>query len=132
MGIITTNTELVVTVCWCGVEHAVPRSLYDMQKRQRDDDREQVGIYCPSGHRWTFAGEPRSKELERQIAAKQAALDQERAARRDADAALERERKKARRVAKGVCPCCTRSFTNLRRHMQTKHPEVAGEKGGPQ
>jgi hypothetical protein len=22
-----------------------------------------------------------------------------------------------------VCPCCNRSFQNLRRHMATKHPE---------
>lgn len=29
------------------------------------------------------------------------------------------------RVGKGVCPCCKRSFTNLRRHMTTKHPDVA-------
>ena len=29
------------------------------------------------------------------------------------------------RAAKGVCPCCNRSFENLRRHMSTKHPGVA-------
>jgi len=28
-----------------------------------------------------------------------------------------------KRVANGVCPCCTRSFANLRRHMETTHPE---------
>ncbi|MFB3077027.1 MAG: hypothetical protein ACE1Y4_03380 [Lysobacterales bacterium] len=26
------------------------------------------------------------------------------------------------RVARGVCPCCNRSFTNLHRHMESKHP----------
>jgi len=29
------------------------------------------------------------------------------------------------RVANGVCPCCKRSFTDLRRHMETKHPKYA-------
>lgn len=27
------------------------------------------------------------------------------------------------RVANGVCPCCTRSFGDLKRHMATKHPD---------
>lgn len=27
------------------------------------------------------------------------------------------------RVHHGVCPCCQRSFENLRRHMASKHPE---------
>lgn len=29
------------------------------------------------------------------------------------------------RVKNGVCPCCTRSFTNLREHMKTKHPDYS-------
>ena len=29
------------------------------------------------------------------------------------------------RVKNGVCPCCKRSFENLRQHMETKHPEYA-------
>lgn len=29
--------------------------------------------------------------------------------------------RKLRRNKKGVCTCCNRSFTNLRRHMETKH-----------
>lgn len=27
------------------------------------------------------------------------------------------------RIAKGVCPCCSRTFLDLQRHMQTKHPD---------
>ena len=27
-----------------------------------------------------------------------------------------------KRVGNGVCPCCTRSFTDLARHMESKHP----------
>ena len=29
------------------------------------------------------------------------------------------------RTGNGVCPCCKRSFTNLRRHMNTKHPNFS-------
>ena len=36
----------------------------------------------------------------------------------------EKSEKKLRRVNKGVCPCCNRSFNNLHRHMETKHPEL--------
>lgn len=31
------------------------------------------------------------------------------------------------RVGKGVCPCCTRSFGNLARHMATQHPTFTAE-----
>lgn len=31
------------------------------------------------------------------------------------------------RISKGICPCCNRQFTNLHRHMETKHPEYAAE-----
>lgn len=27
------------------------------------------------------------------------------------------------RVKNGVCPCCNRSFSDLRRHMESKHPD---------
>lgn len=29
------------------------------------------------------------------------------------------------KISKGICPCCNRSFTNLRRHMNSKHPDYA-------
>lgn len=29
--------------------------------------------------------------------------------------------RKLKRVSKGVCPCCKRTFSNLARHMATKH-----------
>jgi hypothetical protein len=31
------------------------------------------------------------------------------------------------RVGHGVCPCCTRSFQNLARHMASEHPTFAAE-----
>jgi len=42
--------------------------------------------------------------------------------------ALAKERK---RVGNGTCPCCNRSFTNLQRHMATKHPHHANSEETP-
>lgn len=47
---------------------------------------------------------------------KQQLLDAERQTREKAE-------RKLRRVSKGVCPCCKRSFPNLARHMKTKHAD---------
>jgi hypothetical protein len=35
------------------------------------------------------------------------------------------------RAAAGVCPCCNRSFENLRRHMQARHKGFALEETAP-
>lgn len=37
--------------------------------------------------------------------------------------------KERKRVGNGVCPCCNRSFINLKRHMKTKHPNHATAHG---
>lgn len=28
------------------------------------------------------------------------------------------------RIGAGICPCCNRTFSQLARHMQSKHPDV--------
>lgn len=64
------------------------------------------------------------KELERtQVAARQAKCEamEERHKREETETKLN---KVQHRVKNGVCPCCRRSFQNLRRHMATKHPEA--------
>lgn len=35
-----------------------------------------------------------------------------------------------RRVSKGVCPCCNRTFENLARNMESQHPAYGGEGDG--
>lgn len=90
-------------------------------------------FHCPNGHGQVFA-ESTEQKLAKQLAAERVAHDQTRASR---DAAREQRNLMERRVAatrgvitriknrvgNGVCPCCNRSFENLHRHMQTKHPE---------
>lgn len=90
-------------------------------------------FYCTNGHGQHYT-ETEAQRHARAMAAKQAELD---AKQRELTAAKcrllteQEERVKAerkcrrmtKRIHAGVCPCCNRTFSNLARHMQTKHPE---------
>lgn len=123
--------QLVVTTCWCGIRHAVPEELYDLVHRQHEDGRAQRSIYCPLGHPWTFAGESRTAQLERELAStrrsRAAAHDLLRAEERSHAATRGHLTRAKRRTAAGVCPCCHRTVKQLADHMATKHPEYVGE-----
>jgi len=119
--------KLVVEVCWCGMRHAVPSELSDFQQRQHDEGRSAMAIYCPLGHSHVPAGKSKVKQVEeeRERARNEAAT---RAAERDQAEASARAHKgvatRARkRAAAGVCPCCKRTFKQLARHMENKHPD---------
>lgn len=115
----TYTGELTVTTCWCGMAHAVPTELYEYQTRQHRDGRK-VDIYCPLGHAYIRSG-PHQVDIERKAKEK---AEAQVIALRDQLAAAERERKRQEQRAKvGVCPCCHRSFVNMKRHMDTKHPD---------
>lgn len=112
----------------CGIVFFVP----DWWQKERRNDHK--SWYCPNGHCRVFKAESEAEQLRKQ-------LDQEKKrrewaeTRRDeyerSNVALRGQVTKAKneakrvavRVGNGVCPCCNRSFTNLRRHMKTKHPE---------
>lgn len=75
-------------------------------------------------------------KMERELASLKENLKwaQERADRAMNDAAYYKRQRDAQkgqvtrlknRAAAGMCPCCNRHFTNLERHMGTKHPEFA-------
>jgi hypothetical protein len=96
-------------------------------ERQHRDGHAQVGIYCPLGHKWVFSGEGEAARVKRQLEWAQqregrlaAERDQAKASARAQKGAATRAR---RRAAAAVCPCCKRSFVQLRRHMETKHPD---------
>lgn len=114
---IPTSGTLVVVSCWCGIQFAIPRATHDWHCRS-----EQNVTYCPLGH----AG-VRRETAEMKLAAAQARErhleDQLRAAENDAEATRRRLIRERHRFANGVCPCCNRSFTNVARHMATKHPD---------
>lgn len=91
---------------------------------------------CPYCKVCTCFTEGEIQRLRKQVVAKDAALDQERA--RSAELCRQRDRNERRRratagvltkvkkrIAAGVCPCCRRTFQNLASHMKGQHPGYA-------
>lgn len=120
--------RLVVEVCWCGMRHAVPVELVDHQLQQFNAGETPIDIYCPLGHSWVPSGRSDLDLLKTQLrraeareTALNARLDQEKASHAATKGQLTKARK---RVAKGVCPCCNRSFVNVARHMASQHPDL--------
>lgn len=104
----------------CGVVHYIPTAMYlGLQ--------ENGGYYhCPNGHQWGW-NKAKEQELDRVHRERDRAVQEQ---ARLADDAVAKEKEIARlkkRSAAGVCPCCTRTFTNMSRHIKTKHPEMIAE-----
>lgn len=111
----------------CGVVYTVPESVWNKQR--------QDGGYhhCSNGHSqgWSKqASESEKTRLERDRLKQQLAQkDDEIATQRVAREAAQRQAAAARgqvtrlrnRANAGLCPCCNRHFTNLERHMASKH-----------
>ena len=126
MSTLTYTGELVITSCWCGIRLAIPSDLYRIANVHHNQS-----VYCPLGHTFVYSNttEEQNAELRRQLDDTKTRLTH---ARDERD--FERRRviaykgvlgKTRKRIAAGVCPCCTRTFQNLRRHMQTQHPDYS-------
>jgi hypothetical protein len=119
-------TTLDTVSCYrCGVLFALPTSL---MRRLLDTG---ATFYCPSGHpqHFTDTTEDRLRRAERLLelsrASRRAAQDQADAAERSNRALRGANTKLRKRVAAGVCPCCSRTFQDLARHMAGQHPNYA-------
>lgn len=128
-AVITEKIELETDICCvCGVLHAIPKSM-------RDRFYERGGRwYCPNGHHigWDEKNSKTANDkLRAEIAQLNSRLEIEKnrvqAAQRSVAAAKGEVTKIKKRVENGVCPCCHRSFSNLQRHMTSKHPDFAKE-----
>jgi len=119
--------RLNVTRCWCGIALAIPENLY------RNAHERGTHVYCPIGHEfWWFETEA-DRQCRRAEEAEGAARRAHERAQAEADLRADTERRlsaqkgattKARkRAAAALCPCCNRSFVQLRRHLATKHPD---------
>ena len=127
------GVELEVHRCGtCGVIWGLEATF---MKARRDDHEE---WQCPNGHSFVFNGpseeEKLRKELERErdrsgrIASQRDQLEASLRGERIAKSRFKNERDRLKmRVAHGVCPCCNRTFKQLSRHMETKHPEFVAE-----
>lgn len=109
----------------CGVPIYGPSERYSFARRKPGE-----AFFCISGHSQHFTGKS-EKELREEAEKKFA---QERMARLRAERLREEDQKKLKRiktrVANGVCPCCNRTFQNLHRHMNTKHPDYKKQEIG--
>lgn len=116
----------------CGIEYAAPKTF--MEECRKDPNQ---WFYCPNGHKRHFS-ESEADRLRRerdQLKQRIAQRDDEIQRQRDLREAAERRVSAARgqitkiknRVGHGVCPCCTRSFQNLARHMASEHPTFSAE-----
>ena len=121
----------------CQFHFAMDDSWY--QKCMDDHDN---SFFCPKcGKCLQFTGATEATKLRRELAAKQAEVERK---QREVEAELERSKKlrtsldrqkrmtaaqkgaKTRaltRIHNGVCPCCNRTFYNLKWHMESKHPD---------
>ncbi len=119
--------------CDCGVPMALTERTYNAAK-----ENSTYGFYCERGHVQFFMDgevqrlrkdlERKQKELEWSAQSVKMARELAEQEKRNAAAARGQVTKLKNRVKNGVCPCCNRSFENLKKHMTTKHPEFVVDK----
>ncbi len=115
--------------------------LYAMSAEHRDlCHKHGYTFYCPNGHpqSWTETDLDRmSKRLDKAIDQRDTARNSDAYHQRiyESEKSDHRRTKKQRdgyrgvvtrtkrRISNGVCPCCSRMFQNLAKHMASKHPE---------
>jgi hypothetical protein len=118
------ETEFVVVNCGkedCYMDFAMPERFY------RETKRTGITWYCPRGHSRVWKGPTVEQELKAAKAQTIHLEDQLSAAIRDAETTRQELLRDRQRFANGVCPCCQRSFQNVRRHVRTVHPELVDE-----
>lgn len=120
----------VLECCSCGAPFAFSQRLMN---RQRESGGGHWCPVCGTNQGW---GSSYRTQLANTKAELSRAEERARRARQDAEY-LERSRNAYRgqvtrlknRAAAGMCPCCNRHFTNLERHMATKHPDFTEAEG---
>lgn len=134
MTLIEITTGLAVINCGaCGGTYAINERY--RQERQNKGET----WHCPYCNcEWGYTGNSDNEKLRRELVAErerlasarrmiestQAEAEHFRKSRDTMKGLLHREKK---RVGNGVCPCCNRSFQNLKAHMKTKHPNHGAE-----
>lgn len=122
-----------VTCCKCKETFGIARSTRQILLRTHQN------FWCPHGHVQHYPeGESQETKLrrERDLLKQSIAYEQDRVRRAVEEAEHQRRRaigykghaaRITKRAKAGVCPCCNRSFENLRRHMASQHPQFTPE-----
>lgn len=109
----------------CGISFQVP-AWWNKGRRETHTD-----FYCPNGHAQAYTAESDEEKFrrERDMARQQLARAEEDSAKahREWDKAEKEARRLKKRAAAATCPCCQRSFSNVRAHLANKHPEFVAE-----
>lgn len=124
------HTDFETDTCSCGGTYALQKRFL----RQAHELGKQW--WCPYCGASRGYGETASERLERQLVQERQRHDQTRAelnAKRAEAERIERRRRATvgaktkieKRIKHGVCPCCRRTFQNLRDHMHHEHPNYA-------
>ena len=116
------NVYLVTEQCCnCGMTFAMTQDFQERKLKDRES------FYCPRGHSQHYTGKSETQKLKVQLDKTQKQLAQQLSAtanlRVQRDSIHNTYNRMRDRVKNGVCPCCNRSFQNLRDHMKTQHPE---------
>lgn len=109
----------------CSALFAVSRDLHQNWRNHGNT------FYCPVCGSPQAYTKTRIQRMQEQLEQKERQLHQERERveflNRQISAQKGQNTKLKNRIAKGVCPCCKRSFKNLERHMKSKHPDYASD-----
>lgn len=109
------QTLEVIECARCCISFAMPSRF---TQARRDDH---ANFFCPSGHPNVFQAKSEAETLRVQLRE----ADRLRAiAETDRASAIAETKRIGERVTNGACPCCNRSFRDLRSHMKSKHSEV--------
>lgn len=124
----TERIEFILrTCCTCQIPFMIPSYHYDRLRATPGET-----FYCPNGHGMHYAGKSETQKLREQLELEREKHNREVDSLQNSimDRIVERNeaRNKLKRIEKGVCPCCNRTFANVARHMQNKHPEVKAKK----
>jgi hypothetical protein len=115
-----TQTLVTETCINCGVLFAIPQ---DLKRGLRENHK---NFYCPNGHSMFYPGESEAERFAREKRDLENKLRIEREYKEDYMQQRDKLQKELSRhkirTKNGVCPCCKRSFQNLRRHIEAKHP----------
>lgn len=138
-----TSTEMVTESCYkCGVIFAMTKNFYNEAQKRGQDKM----FYCPNGHEQGYVTSEAQRIKAQYDKEKKQLLDEIELQKRNRGYAenkanslvrdLNSERgkrgaltKKLNQVKKGKCPCCDKYFTNIREHMDHKHPNFDPETG---
>lgn len=128
MTISETVTMVTEECCNCHMLFAVTTDF------QRDRTEDHKYFFCPNGHQQHYTGKTEAQEQKER--ADRLAAQVERANRRAANAQEDARAAHAslvttkghltrakKRAAHGVCPCCSRTFANVARHVAGQHPD---------